>query len=207
MALPIITNVWRVAWEWANEAHSAANIMHFQSSAANAAALYTQIDGAVVQQMFTAVAAPGRVQRLRITKLDGISPTAVVPTIGTKWSGLSDGEFSPATSALVSTTSDRRGQASNGRVYLPFIAEDVMESGSLSETIRAEMEAAWLGFITSVAAAGATWQVTSYGLPVLPATPSRPERPAAGPLSRPVQLASIDGVFATQRPRQSRLRR
>lgn len=207
MALPIISNVWRVAWEWTLDAHTASNITHFQSSAANAAALYTQIDGAVNGAMWNSVASPGRLTAMRITKLDGISPTALVPTIGVKWDGTQDGDFSPASAALISTTSDRRGQASNGRVYLPFTAEGIISDGTLDETVRANMTAAWLAFVTAVAAAGAVWQVTSYGLPLLPATPTRPERPAAGPLSRPVQLAACDGTLATQRPRQDRLRR
>lgn len=198
MVATILPNIWRVAFEWTLGGQSAANIMCFQSSATDAATLHASIDSAVTAGMWSAQCSPGRVSRLSYTRLDGVTATSVVTTIGTKWDAGADTDFDPAVAIYVRFNTAFRGPASRGGVKLPFTSSAQTSTGLYSGATSAAVGAAWTAFRNSMSSNGNPLHVVHF----------LPKEPAVGEaaLSHPVTSVSVQSVLSTIRRRQDRIR-
>lgn len=195
MALPIILDVFRVAFEWeTTQGQSATNVMHFldRLGTRTPAQVFTVIDTNVVTNLWNRVSSSAEVKRLAITPLDGTSSTTTVPCADVaKWNGNAGAEYSPAVSSLVKLQTGLRGRENRGRVYLPFTAETALVNGFFPLGVdQTNWQNSWNLFLNVLDLADLPLVVASYV-----------HSQANGVLS-----AVCETTAATQRRRQTRLR-
>ena len=196
-ALPIIVDTHRVALRWTTPtAQSAVNVIHIHApgSGGGTDPIFEVLEDAVHVDQWVTAAVSASITTISITPLDGISATHdYTPSVPASWTGGQAGEYSPATSVLVKLTTADRGRSNRGRVYLPFTAEQVMSDGVLTAGPQAAAQTAWDAFSAALTADPTTpssFVVASYKL--------------ARDLA--VTTINVEGILATQRRRQGRLR-
>jgi hypothetical protein len=180
----------------------AVNVIHIHanSSGQNASDAWTVINNNVTQAMWGPVGSNATVTNLAVTKLDGISATYQAATSGLKWTGqASSGSFQPQVAAVIKMSTNSRGRANRGRVFLPFIVQSGLGDGSISGSVPATTSTAWSTFISALnAASPTTYQlvVASY------------DRAHSGAGAHETAVSSIfcETLTATQRRRQGRVR-
>lgn len=195
--LPVIANVHRCALEWGlGSSQHAANVIHVHTTAgvATTAQVYACLNRNVTAAMWSSVGGSASVTDVNITPLDGVSPTTDFPTGSpAKWTGPGGGQTTPAVATLVKLTTDLRGRSHRGRVYLPFQSEAAEADGALNPATQTAAQAAWTTFLVDIASDATTPMtlvVASYLLGS----------------ARNVQTVTVEGMLATQRRRQGRLR-
>jgi hypothetical protein len=191
MPLPIIADTYRVAFRWTgpNGAH-AVNVMHFLQSSTTAAAVANTIDANVTANMWRSTTTGVICQDITVTPLDGSSASFVHVNTGAKWAGPGSGDVIPAMAFLIKCQTLFRGRNRRGRIFLPFVNEAGQSNGVLTPADVTAGQTAWNTFLTAMVAAGLQPVVASYVL------------------SSQVPISSYvyEGIAATMRPRQSRLR-
>lgn len=164
--LPVITDVYRVAFNWQNSVNSqiATNVMHFHKSGSNAAAVSAIIDAAGTASMFIGQSNQASITQFVTTPLDGTSVSfPQTPTSPAHWvGGAGTGDFVPQVAILLKLLTLGRGRSARGRVYLPFAAESVISEGALLTATKTSLNAAWIAFHTSLTASSLDWVVASY---------------------------------------------
>lgn len=192
MALPVITDTYRVFFKWSHAAsgQSAGNVMHFRKTASNAGAVGALIDGNVTANMWNPTSSGASVTELHITPLDGSTATFIQTASGAKWTGGTTGDFIPGAAALVSLRTVRRGRSYRGRVYLPFVGESNQTNGALIAGSVTAVSTAWATFLNAMIAATCPLVVASYRLAS----------------ATDVASTVAETLLGTQRRRQSRLR-
>ena len=190
--LPTIANVFRVALNWRNSlpGQQAENVIHVHSTLSDAAAVADVVDGAIPVNLFvttTSIAAPATYS---VTPLDGHSATVDSPVSNPHAAGLGSTEYIPGMAAVVSLYTGERGRSYRGRVFLPWVAENMQANGILDGTHRAQLEFAWNTFIAELIASDTPLVVASYKL----ATATN------------VTSAIVQGGAGTIRRRQERVR-
>jgi hypothetical protein len=179
------------------------NVMHFQG-AVDETGLFGSLSTSVTTGMWGSVINAARITTVLITQLDNTSATQEFATSGAQWDGSALGvDTDPAVAGLVSTRTGFRGQASHGRVYLPFTDSGVTTGGLLVAGTETSMQAAWTAFITSTNSQGIPLQVVSPGTYTENEDGSFTQVKA--PLARPVVSANVRTAVATQRRRQGRV--
>lgn len=164
--LPIITDVYRVAFNWQNSANAqiATNVMHFHKSGSNAAAVSAIVDAAGTASMFIGQPGTCSITQFVTTPLDGTSVSfPQTPTSPAHWvGGAGSVDFIPQASILLKLLTLGRGRSARGRVYLPFTAESVVAQGVLASGTKTSLNGAWIAFHTALTSAGLDWVVASY---------------------------------------------
>jgi hypothetical protein len=198
MALPVITDVYRVALHWqSNVAGTAANIFHVKGPHAgypNSPAVFTCIDAHVTSALWTFVSSNLTLDQVAITPLDGSTATHIeTVTPSAKYSGQSAGEAIPNMANIIKLQTNKRGKSYRGRLYLPNVGEPDQTNGKLATAKVPTTTTAWNTFMTAIgtdATTPLTLGVASYKLSTFEAALSCLCEPTA----------------ATQRRRLSRLR-
>jgi hypothetical protein len=166
--LPVIANVWRVTlnWQMGDTSQTAANVIHFSAPGASASDLLTQLDDVVVANMWDCTSTTGKVTKLSALKLDGTSPTVDKTDLNVdgRWQGNASGQPIPQVAGLVKLRTATRGRSHRGRVFLPWVAEDVTDKGFISTTVQGNIQDAWQDFITVMSAFAYPMVVASYRL-------------------------------------------
>jgi hypothetical protein len=135
-----------------------------------------------------------------VTPLDGVSGTVFFPLGNVApFKGLASGDWVPQASILVKLGTGLRGRDNRGRVYLPFIGENVLASGFISTSDASIIQGGWNTFksnLSSGTGALCNIGVASY------------DRAHGGASAHFTQADDItcETPVATQRRRQSRLR-
>lgn len=191
--LPVITNVFRVAFNWQGpRGTTATNVMHFECPAGFPLSLVAEgLDDAATVAMWDWVAATCSVVDIAITPLDGLSPTEhFTPPTPANWIGGGLGEALPSTAGLIKLVTGTRGRSHRGRVFIPFVGEGEVSTGLMTDV--AAVQAAWVAFSAALASdtPAIILGVASYKLATFSAITS----------------LVAEGEAATQRRRQSRLR-
>lgn len=194
MPLPVITDVFRCSLEWRSSSVSgitAANVIHVLNTTGTSTDVYNHFNANVTAAMWNALSTDMEVFQVKITPLDGVSPTTT-HTTGTpaKWKGGAGSGPEPAVAEVITLYTNFRGRRNRGRVFLPGVAEGVIEDGLIGNTTTAGVQTAWETFLTAMGTAGSTLVVASY----LDAD------------ANTVTSLTVREVAATQRRRQSRLR-
>ena len=192
MPLPVISNVYRVAMIWQDTGGlRAQTVMHFRRSSSTAQAVATAFDANVTANMWISLKSSTKVTELHVTPLDGSSATLIMPVTGAKWAGVgTSGDIIPAAAVVVSFRTALRGKSNRGRIYLPFVAEAALSSGTLVSTDVTAGQTAWTNFIAAMNTATTPPVVASY----------------KNSTWVDVVTAIYESVAGTQRRRQSRLR-
>lgn len=193
MPLPFIEGVHRVVLNWTGaNGTSAANVLHLQDGGTDAEALWTIFEGEVIANLFNCVATSGIISTVTVTPLDGVSASQDFTAPATAlWKGETAGEATFADSCVVKLRTAERGKSKRGRIYLPFVAEGAMVTGTVGTGSLAAMQAAWDSFVAGLETAGAPLGVASYKLAVW----------------TPLTSLLVEGALGTQRRRQGRFRR
>lgn len=166
MPLPVISNVYRAAFTWTNTdtGFSAVNVMHFKKSGSNPAALATSLAGAVHQDMWAFQGSHSHIREVDITPLDGAGVTyPYITGSGTVWSG-SDGsnDHNPQVANIIKIVTAKRGRSYRGRVFLPWVCENLQANGVLDSGTLATVQAKWVAFATTMTGDGWDQVVASY---------------------------------------------
>jgi hypothetical protein len=190
--LPVIADVNRVSFEWFNAGQNgAANVMHFSAPGKTPLQIYTLLASTVAPHMWEAVSADGRISEVRITPLDGTSPTQTFVTpVSTEWEGQSSGAIVPAVACVVKLATAIRGRSYRGRLFLPWLGEGSINAGFVDTTPLALMVSAWGSFANAMETGGVALGVASYKLATW----------------HQAINVGVEHACATQRRRQSRLR-
>jgi hypothetical protein len=191
--LPTIADTFRCAFEWAStDVGHAVNVMHFRKSGATAADLATSIKAHASANMWLGVADSAAIGLLRITPLDGASPTVDFSTasVAAAFEGQQGTQAVPAVAGVVKLITGTRGRSYAGRVFLPFLAEGSIVAGSQGSGVVSGAQAAWSAFHADMITAGWELVVASYKLS----------------LATAVTAILYEAPCATQRRRQTRLR-
>jgi hypothetical protein len=195
MPLPVITNTFRVALNWADVGSSgqhAVNVIHFSTATGTVAQLGAALDLHLLPNMFYGTSSSWVLGSADILPLDGVSAgTHYTFTLGPHTGGTA-GAWVPAVSALVSFHTPTRGPAGRGRVYCPAIVEGIINDGLYDPSAITPQTTAWNTFQGAMHSSTGGWDlvVASYAH-------------ANAELVTNIQTRS---VLATQRRRQDRLR-
>lgn len=162
MALPIITDTFRVTLNWTGSGVGAHNVMHVHSSTLDEAGVYNAINSAVTASMWDGVRATQSVDSVEVLKLDGTTAGLIFPTARpAKWSGVqATGDYSVVESIVVSLRTAVRGPRGRGRLFLPFPAESAVTNGFLNTGNNTTMTGAWNLFLVNLV--GCELVVASY---------------------------------------------
>lgn len=162
--LPVISNVYRTAFEWTPTIGGVpANVLHFRGAPGSAAGLYTALDANVTTGMWAFTSTDLLILTVKITPLDGTSATVINTTGGpAKWGGSTAGDWMPAGAAVLSLRTAKRGPSYRGRIFFPGLVEGGQTAGTLASSAITIVQAAWVTFRTAMAAAGYTLVVASY---------------------------------------------
>jgi hypothetical protein len=192
VALPVITDVVRVAFNWKNTSFPslvAENVMHFRPTAGTAAAVEVALDANWQAGMLEFQTTTSEILSYDLTPLDASGATVHHPTsLGSQWKGTSATDLIPQAAALVKLNSNHIGRSFRGRVYLPWLAEGLASAGVLDNTALATCQAAWTTFLADMVTANCPLVVASYKLAD----------------AFPIITATVESLSATQRRRQPR---
>lgn len=202
--LPVIAQTFRVAlrWLYAPKSQTAVNVMHIAADSAGKTALevFTCLDAHVTANMWDGVASGSHVEEVDITPLDGTTATqSFLTSSPAKWSGVNATDAIPAVAILVKEVTLFRGRNKRGRLFLPFCAEGVSETGFINGGSQATMQAAWTAFLAAIDGDGTTpmnMTVASYDR----------KHGGAGAGGTAVDHVVIETALGTQRKRQERNR-
>jgi hypothetical protein len=194
--LPVIANVFRCALNWTGPSGQAAtNVIHIrdESGTATVTDVANELNAAAVPNMWLVTITTAEVTDLAITPLDGIHATQhFAPGTPAHWTGQNGTLFAPACAACVKLTTGLRGRTHRGRVFLPFINQNVNTDGFIPSVDTGTMTTAWQDFADNLSggAHNLSFGVASYKL---------------------AQFNIANGILveqplATQRRRQGRLR-
>lgn len=190
--LPVIAGVFRTVLHWSGPGgQSAINVMHIDGGSVPSAAVMAALDAHVTSAMWAFTSGTFSVTQVSITPLDGITATSTfTPATPANWTGGISGDVIPATAALVKFTTSRRGRSFRGRLYMPGVTEAVQNGGVLDPSNRTTAQAAWATFTTTMSGSGFPIVVASYKMAT----------------SNVLFNVLVEGIAATQRRRQGRLR-
>lgn len=152
MPLPVIAGTFRIALLWGtNSRPDAVNVIHMRASTATPSTLFGALNATVAPGMWNWVSDQLKISRVVITKLDGATSSVEVATdLSAKWSGQGSGEPIPQVAGLVKITTGIRGRSARGRVFLPFVAENRQNNGTMltGDVVTTAWEAFRTGFDT-----------------------------------------------------------
>ena len=194
--LPVITDTFRCAFKWqSSTGQTAINVLHFTTLApATAPDVFEMLQDTWTRNMTFVVSNTAIINEIDITPLDGTSATFTGATGGgLQWTGSAGGDFVPALACVVKLQTASRGRSHRGRIFLPFVGEAENVNGVLNAGDVATMQTDWNAFLAAVkvdATTPANLMVASYKLA----------------LAFGVVNANVEGIGATQRRRQGRLR-
>lgn len=194
MSLPIIANTYRTVFKWtSSEVHgSPVNVMHFEKSGSNPAALATSLDSHVTASLWQALKNTCSVSEVDITPLDGSSVTfPFLTTSPAKWTGAqTTGFIHPAESVIIKFLTSKRGRSYRGRLFLPWACDVHCTDGLLDNATATTMTTGWVTFMAAMVTDGWLPVVASY----LHAT------------AEPIVATQVEKPLGTQRRRQEALR-
>ena len=189
--LPVISNVFRVAFDWFGPSgQRAENVMHFHGTDALPSDVNTALNAHVTNAMWGTVSSSCSINTITITPLDGSSASVTIPQTSTHWNGSATGEPTPNVAPVISFATAKRGRSYRGRLYLPFTGEDTIADGQLTSTHSTDLITAWSAFLVAMTAAGIAPSIASYKLAT----------------AEQITSANVLNAVGTQRRRQSRIR-
>jgi hypothetical protein len=165
--LPIIADTYRVTLNWENtNGQHAANVIHIYAPGKDIPTVLDKVDDSVTANMWDATSASGQVVSLDCIKLDGTSSTQTKSSLNNdgRWQGNASGQPIPQSCAMVKFATGHRGREYRGRIFLPWVAEDVQNGGMLSTAVRDSINLDWVAFVNGTLVPDYNLVVASYKL-------------------------------------------
>lgn len=192
MSLPVITDIFRVAFNWVNGSQHAVNVMHFrdETGVADPSDIVTPLSVSKPTHFLDGIASAAHVATYDVTPLDGSTATGTYSAAN--WvGGTGSGDPLPQVARVMKFTTAFRGRSYRGRAFLPFVAEGAVADGSfIGDSTGPLVSTAWESWRLTLVSAGWTLVVASYKL------------------EEAVEVTTItaETLTGTQRRRMSRLR-
>jgi hypothetical protein len=158
--LPVIDNVYRVAFNWTNGSAHAVNVMHFLDTTHTVTELVGLLGSDVQTDQFDVLHEDWSAPTCSVTPLDGSSSTTEHALAN--WSGVQSGDYVPQVAAIVKYTTLKRGRSYRGRTFLPGVAEAASGNGKLNGSSFTLMSTAWPAYHTALAGHGVNLVIASY---------------------------------------------
>jgi hypothetical protein len=138
--------------------------MHFTISGGAVGPLITAIDANVTAAMWGQTSVDSAIDSYTLTPLDGSSASVVHPTGSpAKFKGPQTTQpVVPQVAVINKLTTSLRGRSYNGRTFLPWPTENVVNNGNFDATTRGTMDTAWGNFITAMSGAAHDVLIASY---------------------------------------------
>lgn len=165
MPLPTIADVFRVALNWASSAGDPRiNVIHISAPTKTEAQVFASLDSNVTANCWAATGSGSTVERVVITKLDGVADPFEFDTGSpAKWSGgAGSADFIPQVAALMKLISGSGGRRGRGRIFLPDVAESVQVGGILNSTNINNLNTGWDDLANGLVSDGMAIGVASY---------------------------------------------
>lgn len=169
MTLPVIADVFRVAFEWKQTDDAtlrATNVMHFHAPSKDPTDVAASITDNVNFAMWAHTSSHSEIFRFDVTPLDGSSLTVPFPvTDETNFKGSAGtGEVIPQVACIVKLLTNHRGRSYRGRVFLPWVVEEALDYGNIASSNVTTMNTAWVAFLAAMQADSVNLCVASYKL-------------------------------------------
>jgi hypothetical protein len=129
----------------------AVNVMHLQdmSGTKDAAEVFLDLDTQFSTHLWEPLCSGAVVTEVEITPLDGTSATVSFATDQSDtWHSGTDGQCIPQMAAITKFSTPQRGRQGRGRLYLPFVSENVQSGGALSSL--GPWQAAWTALLADL---------------------------------------------------------
>jgi hypothetical protein len=133
-----------------------------RKSGSDAHAIGIDVGAALVANMWHPAVSTANFNDISVTPLDGSSATVKVSMVPYDSAGSTSGAWSPASAAVVSIQTAKRGRSYRGRLYIPFIGEAAISDGSLVSGQADDVLAGFTSFKAALTTAGVEWVVASY---------------------------------------------
>lgn len=159
MPLPVVADVYlaRLVFADANAPREAVCDLYFKDTVGSQTGddLFTDFAASVRRDQWAFQKTTTKLTNLKTTKLDGTAATRDHLTdSNVKWTGQSAGELILQGANVVTVRSGFRGRSRRGRIYLPWVAEDVQSNGILSSANVTAAQTAWGSFMADMVTAG-----------------------------------------------------
>lgn len=189
MPLPVITDCFRVALNWQASGLRATNVMHFLAPTLDEDDVYGVLDSNMTSDLWALVETNASIFNVTITKLDGTPDgREYINVPNAKWDGGLGTGLSPQVCELVKLLTGATGKRGRGRIYLPWVADSVVDQGVINSGDQATNQADWITWANAMAADGVALAVASY----------------VGGVANQVLAIQVESRTATQRKRQPR---
>jgi hypothetical protein len=159
MPLPIIADVYlaRLIWKDAGAPREAVNDLYFKDTVGTQTGtdLFNDFQTARVRDMWALQKSSSTLYKIITTKLDGSA--ASVPTLtngNVAWTGQLTGNLILQGANVITVRTGFRGRSRRGRIYLPWVAEDGQDAGTLLAASVTACQTAWNTFSAAMVAAG-----------------------------------------------------
>jgi hypothetical protein len=166
MPLPVVSDVFlcRLIFQDANAPRDATCDLYFKDTVGTQTGddLATDFAASVRRDQWAFQKTTTKLYNLKTTKLDGSAASLDhLSDSNVKWTGQASGELILQGANVVSVKTGFRGRSRRGRIYLPWVAEDVQSNGTLQSASVTAAQTAWTAFFADMVTAGWTPHVVS----------------------------------------------
>lgn len=164
--LPIITDVYRAAIEHStNAGETSTNVIHILATSTTPSGVAIGLDAHMTAACWGELHADYVNTQLRITKLDGTSPTQVFPVANpSRWVGGASGQKVPEAAWGLTLYSSTRGRSARGRLFIGPVSESQIDDGRFTSTGVTDATAAWGTYLNDLVSASSPLMIASYKL-------------------------------------------
>lgn len=159
MPLPIVANLYlaRLVWANAGAPRHAINDLYFHDDAGGHTGtdVYNAMAANVTHNMWLTCQSGSSIIQVVTTKLDGSAASETHTTGGgSTWSGDATGDTILQAATVVTLRTGFRGKSFRGRIYLPFVGDQVLSDGIFTSGTITAMQTAWETFRAAMKTAG-----------------------------------------------------
>lgn len=159
LPLPVVSDVYltRLVFTDANAPRDAVCDLYFKDSAGGHTGddLFTAFAASVRRDQWAFQKTTTKLTNVKTTKLDGTAATRDHLTdSNVKWTGQASGALILQGCDVVTIRTGFRGRSRRGRIYLPWVCEDVQDNGILGTASVSAAQTAWSAFLADMVTAG-----------------------------------------------------
>lgn len=167
MPLPTIADCFRVAIDYSESGslHTATNVIHVLGPSMDEDDVFDLLNDSVTDSLWEPCGDGINVDQVVVTKLDGTPDGRVFgpSSLTGDWAtSAASNDFAPQACALIKLATGATGRSGRGRIYLPWLADELVTRGILDGTTVTNTTAAWVTFTNALVTGGAALAVASY---------------------------------------------
>ena len=142
--------------------------MHIHAPSLGPDDVWAAIDANVTLDMWGFTNQNSVVDQVTIQALNGSSIASVYTPAGAKWAGAqgTTNQTIPQAAAIIKLVTLTRGRSYRGRLYIPWVCENMQSGGALDASTVADCQANWQDFVADLIDASMELCVASYKLSI-----------------------------------------